>query len=93
MRQVEWYSTRLSFTVVNVHTIADEQRSDRTMTPRWSLGRLGFGLLALAFPLLATGKGRALLAGVLPRHLRHAVRPRGLANGQSSQPSLPAGPG
>ena len=95
MHQLHWHSETLRVTLVNVHahTLPHGQRSDRTTTRGRPLARVGFALLALAFPLLATDRGRALLAAVLPRYLRQAARPRALVSSGRGGPRLPAGPG
>jgi len=94
MHQLHWRSETLRVTVISVHARTIHGHRGERLTARGRpLARVGFALLALAFPLLATDQGRALLAGVLPRHLRHAVRPRDLASGGRGRPSLPAGPG
>jgi hypothetical protein len=93
MHQFHWYSATLRITVLDAqaHTIADEQRRDRTTKRGRPLGRVGLALLALALPLLATDRGLALLAGV-PRYVRPAVRPRALVRSKCGGPALPAGP-
>jgi hypothetical protein len=93
MNQLDWCSARLSVTVIKVRTLTDEQGPDRTTTRGRPLARVGLALIALTLPLLATDRGRALLAGVLPQYLHPAVRPRALNEGERGGPALPAGPG
>jgi hypothetical protein len=96
MRDLHWHSETLCVTVVSVPagTVAPEVRGDPTPRKGWlPLARVGFALLAVALPLLATGHGRALLAGVLPRPLRDAVRPKSLVSGGRAAAGLPSGPG
>src|SRR6266567_2858808 len=93
MHQFHWYSATLRITVLNAqaYTIADEQRHDRTAKRGRPLGHVGLALMALALPLLATDRGRALLASVT-WSVRPAVRPRALVTSKRRRPALPAGP-
>ena len=96
MHELHWHSETLRVTVVSVSvgTVALGEGGDRTPTKdRLPLARVGFALLALALSLLATGHGRALLVGVLPRPLRDAVRPKVLGSDGRGARGLPAGPG
>ena len=94
IKQVEWHAARLHITVTDVHaaTIAHGQRRGRTGTRARILGRIGLSLMALVLPLLATDRGCALLAGVVPRYLRRPVQPKALVSNGRPGPALPAGP-
>lgn len=92
MHQLHWQSETLHVTVVNVQLLTVPHSGDRTTTRGRPLARVGFALVAIAFPLLATDRGRALLAGRLSRYLRQAARPKALVSSRSSGLRLPAGP-
>lgn len=95
MYQLQWHSETLSLTAVTMHarTASPSERGERRPVKGRPLARIGFALLALALPMLVIGQGRALLAGVLPRYLRFAVRPKRLVSGRRCAEGLPAGRG
>jgi hypothetical protein len=95
MNQLQWHSETLSVTAVTMHARTHSPREHGEQMPIKGrpLARIGFALLGLALPVLATGQGRALLAGVLARYFHYAVRPKRLVSSRRCAQGLPAGPG